>query len=84
MSDSVYFLLFGGFDEIGMNFNFYGYGLEEKCKWVIVDCGVIFGDLLMFGVDLIMFDLIFIEECVDDLVGMVLMYVYEDYMGVVV
>nr|WP_291895994.1 ribonuclease J [Maricaulis sp.] len=83
MSDSVYFLPLGGSDEIGMNLNLYGYGPEEKRKWVIVDCGVTFGDLSTPGVDLIMPDPIFIEERADDLVGMVLTHAHEDHMGAV-
>jgi len=83
VSDSVYFLPLGGSDEIGMNLNLYGYGPEEKRKWVIVDCGVTFGDLSTPGVDLIMPDPIFIEERADDLVGMVLTHAHEDHMGAV-
>nr|WP_291898762.1 ribonuclease J [Maricaulis sp.] len=83
MSDSVYFLPLGGSDEIGMNLNLYGYGPEEKRKWVIVDCGVTFGDLSTPGVDLIMPDPMFIEERADDLVGMVLTHAHEDHMGAV-
>ncbi|WP_412546936.1 ribonuclease J [Maricaulis sp. MIT060901] len=66
-----------------MNLNLYGYGPEEKRKWVIVDCGVTFGDLSTPGVDLIMPDPIFIEERADDLVGMVLTHAHEDHMGAV-
>lgn len=83
MSDSVYFLPLGGSDEIGMNLNLYGYGPEEKRKWVIVDCGVTFGDLSTPGVDLIMPDPVFIEERASDLVGMVLTHAHEDHMGAV-
>ena len=83
MSDSVYFLPLGGSDEIGMNLNLYGYGPEEKRKWVIVDCGVTFGDLSTPGVDLIMPDPTFIEERANDLVGMVLTHAHEDHIGAI-
>ena len=43
------FLPLGGSDEIGMNLNLYGYGPEEDRKWIIVDCGVTFGDLSTFS-----------------------------------
>jgi len=83
VTDSLYFLPLGGSDEIGMNLNLYGYGPEGKQKWIIVDCGVTFGDLTTPGVDLIMPDPRFIEERRDDLIGMVLTHAHEDHMGAV-
>ena len=81
--DSLFFLPLGGSDEIGMNLNLYGYGPEKNRKWIIVDCGVTFGDLSTPGVDLIMPDPRFIEERAGDLLGMVLTHAHEDHMGAV-
>jgi ribonuclease J len=83
LTDSLYFLPLGGSNEIGMNLNLFGYGPEENRKWVIVDCGVTFGDLTTPGVDLIMPDPTFIEERLGDLVGIVLTHAHEDHMGAV-
>jgi ribonuclease J len=83
VTDSLYFLPLGGSDEIGMNLNLYGYGPEGRQKWIIVDCGVTFGNLTTPGVDLIMPDPRFIEERRDDLIGMVLTHAHEDHMGAV-
>lgn len=83
MSERAYFLPLGGSNEIGMNLNLYGYGPEEDRKWIIVDCGVTFGDLSTPGVDLIMPDPTFIEERAQDLLGMVLTHAHEDHMGAV-
>lgn len=83
MSDRVYFLPLGGSNEIGMNLNLYGHGPEEDRKWIIVDCGVTFGDLSTPGVDLIMPDPTFIEDRAHDLLGMVLTHAHEDHMGAV-
>jgi ribonuclease J len=83
LSDSLYFLPLGGSDEIGMNLNLYGYGPEGDEKWIIVDCGVTFGDMSTPGVDLIMPDPGFIEERRDGLIGMVLTHAHEDHMGAV-
>ncbi|MCR9266697.1 MAG: ribonuclease J [Alphaproteobacteria bacterium] len=66
-----------------MNLNLYGYGPERDRKWIIVDCGVTFGDLSTPGVDLIMPDPRFIEERAGDLIGMVLTHAHEDHMGAV-
>ena len=83
LTDRLYFLPLGGSDEIGMNLNLYGYGPEDDQKWIIVDCGVTFGDLSTPGVDIIMPDPAFIEERRDDLIGMVLTHAHEDHMGAV-
>ena len=81
--EGLYFLPLGGSGEIGMNLNLYGYGPETNRKWIIVDCGVTFGDLTTPGVDLIMPDPTFIEERRDDLLGIVLTHAHEDHMGAV-
>ncbi|MEE2567547.1 ribonuclease J [Hyphobacterium marinum] len=81
--DGLYFLPLGGSGEIGMNLNLYGYGPEHARKWIIVDCGVTFGDLTTPGVDLIMPDPAFIEERRDDLLAIVLTHAHEDHMGAV-
>jgi len=79
----LYFLPLGGSGEIGMNLNLYGYGPEEKRKWIMVDCGVTFGDLTTPGVDIIMPDPDFIEERAHDLLAIVLTHAHEDHMGAV-
>jgi ribonuclease J len=83
VSDSLIFLPLGGSDEIGMNLNLYGYGPEEDRKWIIVDCGVTFGNLSTPGVDIIMPDPKFIEEYADDILAIVLTHAHEDHMGAV-
>ena len=79
----LYFLPLGGSGEIGMNLNLYGYGPEENRKWIMVDCGVTFGDLSTPGIDLIMPDPDFIEERAHDLLAIVLTHAHEDHMGAV-
>lgn len=81
--DAIYFLPLGGAGEIGMNLNLYGYGPEENRRWIIVDCGVTFGDLTTPGVDVIMPDPRFIEERAHQLDAIILTHAHEDHMGAV-
>jgi len=71
------FLALGGSGEIGMNVNLYG----TEGKWLMVDCGITFGDANYPGVDVILPDLQFIEERIDDLIGIVLTHGHEDHIG---
>ncbi|HNR78520.1 MAG TPA: hypothetical protein PKM48_15410, partial [Parvularculaceae bacterium] len=43
--DELVFLPLGGSGEIGMNMNLYGFGPPHNRKWIMIDCGVMFGDL---------------------------------------
>lgn len=71
------FLALGGSGEIGMNVNLYGC----RGKWLMVDCGITFGSADYPGIDVILPDLQFIEERLDDLLGIVLTHGHEDHIG---
>jgi ribonuclease J len=78
------FLPLGGAGEIGMNLNCYGYGPPDARKWIVVDCGVMFGrETFTPGVDVMMPDVRFLEEVRDDLLGLVLTHGHEDHIGAV-
>jgi ribonuclease J len=79
--DELVFLPLGGSNEIGMNFNCYGYGPPDDRKWIIVDVGVTFGDQTTPGVEIIMPDPSYIEELADDILGIVLTHAHEDHIG---
>ena len=81
--DELVFLPLGGSNEIGMNFNCYGFGPAHDRKWIIVDVGVTFGDQTTPGVDIIMPDPSFIEAYADDILGIVLTHAHEDHIGAV-
>ena len=67
-----------------MNLNCYGYGPPDDRKWIVVDCGVLFGrETTTPGVDLIMPDIRFLEEVREDLLGLVLTHGHEDHHGAV-
>ena len=71
----------GGVGEIGMNFALYGFGPAQKREWMIVDCGVTFPDLTLPGVDLVLPDIRFIEEQLENLAGIVITHAHEDHYG---
>ena len=81
--DELVFLPLGGSNEIGMNFNLYGYGPAHARKWIVVDLGVTFGDLTTPGVDIILPDPEFIEQHADDILGIVITHAHEDHLGAV-
>jgi ribonuclease J len=81
--DQLVFLPLGGSNEIGMNFNLYGFGPPNDRKWIVVDLGVTFGDQTTPGVDIILPDPEFIAEHADDILGIVLTHAHEDHIGAV-
>ena len=81
--DELVFLPLGGSNEIGMNFNCYGFGPADDRKWIIVDVGVTFGDQTTPGVDIIMPDPSFIEAYADEIIGIVLTHAHEDHIGAI-
>lgn len=76
-NSELLFCALGGSGEIGMNVTLYGHA----GKWVMIDCGVTFADSAYPGIDVILPDLRFIEEQIDNLVGVVLTHGHEDHIG---
>ena len=72
-------ILLGGLGEVGRNMNV----LEYRGKLLVVDCGVLFPEETQPGVDLILPDFSWIEERMDDVVGLVLTHGHEDHIGAV-
>jgi ribonuclease J len=81
--DELVFLPLGGSNEIGMNFNLYGFGPPHDRRWIVVDLGVTFGDQTTPGVEVILPDPEFIEEHADRILGIVLTHAHEDHVGAV-
>jgi ribonuclease J len=77
--DALWYLSLGGAGEIGMNLSLYG----TAGKWLMVDCGITFGDETTPGIDIIMPDIGFIAERKDDLVGLVITHGHEDHIGAI-
>ncbi|OYX66654.1 MAG: MBL fold hydrolase [Sphingomonadales bacterium 32-64-17] len=77
--DELLFLALGGSGEIGMNLNLYGC----RGKWLMVDLGMSFGAAEYPGTELMFPDPDFIEDRLDDLIGIVLTHAHEDHIGAI-
>src|SRR5947207_13480133 len=76
---ALMFVSLGGAGEIGMNLNLYGYAGD----WLILDCGVTFGDDSQPGLEVVMPDPAFIVERRDRLLGIVATHAHEDHIGAI-
>ena len=81
--DELLFVPLGGAEEIGMNFNLYGYGAPGEHDWLIIDLGITFGDDTTPSIDVILPDPQFIEDRLSQLAGIVLTHGHEDHLGAV-
>jgi ribonuclease J len=81
--DELVFLPLGGSGEIGMNMNLYGFGAPRSRKWIMIDCGVLFGDHTTPGVELICPDPTYILEQKKNLLALILTHGHEDHIGAV-
>jgi ribonuclease J len=77
--NALFFVSLGGAGEIGMNLNLYGYGGD----WLMLDCGVTFGDDSQPGLEVVMPDPAFIVERRDRLLGIVATHAHEDHIGAI-
>lgn len=80
---NLVFVPLGGAGEIGMNMYLYGYGSDRNRQWLMVDCGVKFGDERDPGIDVILPDTAFIEQHRQSLQAIVLTHAHEDHMGAI-
>ena len=80
--DDLVFVALGGAGEIGMNMYLYGSGRGAARRWIMVDCGVSFGDMETSpGIDIIMADPDFIAEQADKLEAIFVTHAHEDHIG---
>ena len=76
-SDSLEIIPIGGLGEIGKNMTVFRY----KGDILIVDCGVSFPDDEMYGIDLVIPELTFIEENAASIKGIIVTHGHEDHIG---
>lgn len=77
--DTLRVIPLGGLGEVGRNMTVY----ELNGKLLIVDCGVLFPEDTQPGVDLILPDLNYVLDRLDDVIAMVLTHGHEDHIGAV-
>ncbi len=74
----------GGAGEIGMNMYLYGYGPAKSRVWIMVDCGIGFGDMETSpGIELMVPDISYAESLGESLIGIVITHAHEDHIGAV-
>ncbi len=81
LKEDLVFVPLGGVGEIGMNLAMYGYGNPEKRKWIVVDIGVTFPGAALPGVDLVLPDIRFLLQQVDNLEAIIITHAHEDHYG---
>ena len=77
MADPVRIVFLGGLGEIGRNC----FCIEVGGRILIVDCGIMFPEVDMPGVDLVLPDFTYLRERADDVEGAVLTHAHEDHAG---
>jgi ribonuclease J len=76
---TVRFLPLGGLGEIGLNMAI----LETTNDLLIIDCGLMFPEQQMLGVDLVLPDICSLEGRLDKLRGLLLTHGHEDHIGAI-
>lgn len=77
MSEPVTITFLGGLGEIGRNCAC----IEVEGKILLVDCGLMFPDLDMLGVDLVLPDFTYVRENADRVIGCIATHGHEDHTG---
>jgi ribonuclease J len=77
MADSVRVVFLGGLGEIGRNCM----AIEQQGRVLLIDCGLMFPDPDMHGIDLVLPDFTWLRENADRIEGVVATHGHEDHVG---
>jgi ribonuclease J len=75
--EAVRLLPLGGLGEIGMNMMVLEYGGQL----LIIDCGLMFPEAYMMGIDLVLPDVTVLDGRTDQILGLILTHGHEDHIG---
>ncbi|NOY12984.1 MAG: ribonuclease J, partial [Deltaproteobacteria bacterium] len=77
--ESLRLFALGGLGEIGLNMM----ALEYAGKILLVDCGLMFPEAYMLGIDLVLPDISTLKERTEDIVALFLTHGHEDHIGAI-
>ena len=75
--DEMRLIPLGGLGEIGLNMM----ALEYEGALLIIDCGLMFPEARMLGIDLVLPDTTFLQQRKEDICGLLLTHGHEDHIG---
>ncbi|MGA1074620.1 MAG: ribonuclease J [Ilumatobacteraceae bacterium] len=81
MADPVRVVFLGGLGEIGRNCMAIEQGSGDDLAILLIDCGLMFPDPDMHGIDLVLPDFSYLREHADAIVGLVATHGHEDHVG---
>ncbi len=81
MADSVRIVFLGGLGEIGRNCMAIEQGTGDDRAIVLIDCGLMFPDADMHGIDLVLPDFTYLRDNADSIVALVATHGHEDHVG---
>jgi ribonuclease J len=80
-NEPVRIVFLGGLGEIGRNCMAIEQGLGDDREIMLIDCGLMFPDADMHGIDLVLPDFTYLREHANSIVGLVATHGHEDHVG---